>query len=73
MSRLSINHAHHSRSPSPSLPTRRHVRKSKSNRNTVDRLIDALMPVFAMLLAFAIGGLILALQGVNPWKPTKRC
>jgi len=29
------------------------------------------MPVFAMLLAFAIGGLILALQGVNPLEAYK--
>ena len=42
------------------------MRKFKLNRNTFDRLIDALMPVFAVLMAFAIGGVILALQGVNP-------
>jgi simple sugar transport system permease protein len=47
------------------------VRKSKFNRETFDRLIDALMPVFAVLLAFAIGGVILALQGVNPLEAYK--
>jgi general nucleoside transport system permease protein len=47
------------------------VRKSKLNRNRFDRLIDALMPVFAVLLAFAIGGVILALQGVNPLEAYK--
>lgn len=47
------------------------MRKSKFNRETFDRLIDALMPVFAALLAFAIGGVILALQGVNPLEAYK--
>lgn len=47
------------------------MRKPKFNRETFDRLIDALMPVFAALLAFAIGGVILALQGVNPLEAYK--
>ena len=47
------------------------MRKLKLNRNTFDRLIDALMPVFAALLAFAIFGVILALQGINPLEAYK--
>ena len=47
------------------------MHKPNFNRETFDRLIDALMPVFAALLAFAIGGVILALQGVNPFEAYK--
>ena len=47
------------------------MHKPKFNRETFDRLIDAFMPVFAALLAFAIGGVILALQGVNPLEAYK--
>ncbi|MGB4873435.1 MAG: ABC transporter permease [Candidatus Promineifilaceae bacterium] len=36
------------------------------NRQFFDRLIDTLMPVFAVLAAFAVGAVILLLQGVNP-------
>ena len=40
------------------------MHKEKSNR--LDRLIDALLPLVAVLLAFAVGAVILLLQGVNP-------
>jgi general nucleoside transport system permease protein len=42
------------------------VRKSKINRQFFDRLFDALLPVLAVLAAFAVGAVILLLQGVNP-------
>jgi ABC-type uncharacterized transport system permease subunit len=42
------------------------VQKTKLNRQFFDRFIDALMPVFAVLAAFAVGAVILLLQGVNP-------
>ncbi len=42
------------------------MQKSKLNRQFFDRLIDTLMPVFAVLAAFAVGAVILLLQGVNP-------
>ncbi len=40
------------------------MHKDKSNR--LDRLIDALLPLVAVFLAFAVGAIILLLQGVNP-------
>ncbi len=42
------------------------MQKTKLNRQFFDRFIDALMPVFAVLAAFAVGAVILLLQGVNP-------
>ncbi|HSO27398.1 MAG TPA: ABC transporter permease, partial [Anaerolineales bacterium] len=42
------------------------MQRTKLNRQFFDRLIDALMPVFAVLAAFAVGAVILLLQGVNP-------
>jgi simple sugar transport system permease protein len=42
------------------------VQKDNKNRQRLDRLIDALLPIVAVLLAFAVGGVILLLQGVNP-------
>ena len=41
------------------------------NRQFFDRLIDALLPLFAVLLAFAIGALFLLWQGVNPLEAYK--
>lgn len=41
------------------------------NRQFFDRLIDALFPLFAVLLAFAIGALFLLWQGVNPLEAYK--
>ncbi len=38
----------------------------KSKRFRFDRLIDLLLPILAVLAAFAVGAVILALQGVNP-------
>ena len=42
------------------------MQKDKSTRQRLDRLIDALLPIVAVLLAFAVGAVILLLQGVNP-------
>ncbi|MCA9931932.1 MAG: ABC transporter permease, partial [Anaerolineales bacterium] len=42
------------------------MRKFKINRLFFERLIDTLMPLFAVLAAFLIGAVILLLQGVNP-------
>ncbi len=42
------------------------MQKEKSTRDRFDRLVDALLPIVAVLLAFAVGGVILLLQGVNP-------
>ena len=42
------------------------MQKEKSSRQRLDRLVDALLPIVAVLLAFAVGGVILLLQGVNP-------
>ena len=42
------------------------MHKEKSTSQRLDRLIDALLPVVAVLLAFAVGAVILLLQGVNP-------
>lgn len=36
------------------------------NRQTLERVITALMPLLAMLVAFLIGAIILLIQGVNP-------
>jgi simple sugar transport system permease protein len=47
------------------------VHKEKSNRQRFDRLIDALLPIVAVLLAFAVGAVILWLQGVNPFEAYK--
>lgn len=41
------------------------------NRQFFDRLLDALLPLFAVLLAFAIGALFLLWQGVNPLEAYK--
>ncbi len=41
------------------------------NRQFFDRLIDALLPLFAVLLAFAVGALFLLWQGVNPLEAYK--
>ena len=40
------------------------MHKDKSNR--LDRLVDALLPIVAVFLAFVVGAVILWLQGVNP-------
>jgi len=40
------------------------VHKDKSNR--LNRLIDVLLPIVAVVLAFVVGAFILLLQGVNP-------
>lgn len=50
---------------------RHRVQKIKLNRHLFDRFIDALMPVFAVLAAFAVGAVILLLQGVNPLEAYK--
>ncbi len=42
------------------------MQKDKSTRQRFDRLIDALLPLVAVLLAFAVGAVILLAQGVNP-------
>ena len=42
------------------------MQKEKSTRDRLDRLVDALLPIVAVLLAFAVGAVILLLQGVNP-------
>lgn len=42
------------------------MQNSKSRRIRFDRLIDLLLPILAVLAAFAVGAVILALQGVNP-------
>ena len=47
------------------------MHKEKSNRQRFDRLIDALLPIVAVLLAFAVGAVILWLQGVNPFEAYK--
>jgi simple sugar transport system permease protein len=47
------------------------VQKEKSNRQRFNRLIDALLPIVAVLLAFAVGAVILLLQGVNPLEAYK--
>lgn len=39
---------------------------SRSQRQTRDRLFDALLPVAATLAALAIGAVLLLLLGVNP-------
>jgi general nucleoside transport system permease protein len=43
---------------------RRPVREDKGNR--LNRLIDVMLPIVAVLLAFIVGAVILLLQGVNP-------
>ena len=40
--------------------------RGKNNRQILERVITALMPFFAMIVAFLIGAVILFLQGVNP-------
>ena len=40
--------------------------KEKKRSERVDRLVIALLPLVAVLLAFAIGAVILWFQGVNP-------
>ncbi len=47
------------------------MQKDKSNSQRLDRLVDALLPIVAVLLAFAVGGVILLLQGVNPLEAYK--
>jgi general nucleoside transport system permease protein len=42
------------------------VRKIGWNRRYLDRLVDLLVPLLAVLAAFLIGAVILWLQGVNP-------
>jgi general nucleoside transport system permease protein len=42
------------------------VRKIGWNRQFLDRLVDALVPILAVLAAFLVGAGILLLQGVNP-------
>ncbi len=42
------------------------MQKDRSTRQRLDRLIDALLPLVAVLLAFLVGAVILLLQGVNP-------
>lgn len=45
--------------------------KEKTRSDRIDRIIIALMPLVAVLLAFAVGGVILWLQGVNPFAAYK--
>jgi simple sugar transport system permease protein len=45
---------------------RRSVDREKPNAYRFDRLIDALLPLVAVLGAFLVGALILYFQGVNP-------
>ncbi|MCP5097767.1 MAG: ABC transporter permease [Chloroflexi bacterium] len=40
--------------------------KTKLNRQFLERLFDTLLPLIAVLAAFAVGAIILLLQGVNP-------
>ena len=40
--------------------------KLKINRSFLDKLLDASLPLLAVLAAFAVGGVILWMQGVNP-------
>jgi len=47
------------------------VRKLKINRTFWDKLIDVLLPLVAVLGAFAVGAVILWLQGVNPLEAYK--
>ena len=42
------------------------MQKEKSTRDRFGRFVDTLLPLVAVLLAFAVGGVILLLQGVNP-------
>ncbi len=42
------------------------MRKVERNRQFLDRLVDALVPVLAVLAAFLVGAVILWLQGVSP-------
>lgn len=42
------------------------MRKIELNRQFLDRLVDALVPILAVLAAFLVGAVILWLQGVNP-------
>ena len=42
------------------------MEKGKANRQYLERVITALMPFLAMIVAFLIGAVILLLQGVNP-------
>jgi ABC-type uncharacterized transport system permease subunit len=42
------------------------VENDKKGSERLDRLVVALLPLAAVLLAFVVGGVILALQGVNP-------
>ena len=42
------------------------MRKIELNRQFLDRLVDALVPVLAVLAAFLVGAVILWLQGVSP-------
>ena len=42
------------------------MRKGSSNGQLLERLIAALMPLFAVLVAFLVGAIILLIQGVNP-------
>jgi general nucleoside transport system permease protein len=42
------------------------VGKTKLNRKFLERLFDTLLPFIAVLAAFAVGTIILLLQGVNP-------
>ncbi len=45
--------------------------KTRLNRQHLERLFDTLLPLLAVLGAFAIGAVILALQGVNPLEAYK--
>lgn len=41
--------------------------KEKKRSDRIDRIVITLMPLVAVLLAFVVGGVILWLQGVNPF------
>jgi len=47
------------------------VQKMNPNRLFFRRLLDALLPLLAVLAAFAVGAVILLLQGVNPLEAYK--
>lgn len=42
------------------------MEKEDKRSERVDKLVVTLMPIVAVLLAFVVGGVILAMQGVNP-------
>ena len=45
--------------------------KTKLNRQFLERMLDVLLPLFAILAAFIVGAIILFLQGVSPLEAYK--